>query len=305
MNSKQNTAQSFAVQFSALFSMYVVVIASISLVISVIDLLIFDPVDGPWQYERAVTSIRYSIALLVVSAPIHMIVALIQHRLRSPEDNVSYVTLTRWLVYLSFVVAGGVAAFQLVSVVLAFLEGALTARVILKALTIVVFVAAAVAYYYLDLQQYWGRNPARHRIAVGIYLLVVLVVIVLGAMTIQSPGEVRERALDGQQIQDMQEIRWRMDDHVRTEQVLPETVTDLYRRVEDAPRAPEGRPDYRYEILDADELEYQLCATFVHDSSHDTRDQPWPSALRDDRHIVDWSYEAGEWCFELSAYQEK
>ena len=305
MISVQNTARSFAIQFSALFSMYVVVIASISLVISVINLWIFDPVDGPWQYERAVSSIRYSIALLVVFVPIHIVVGYIQHRLRRTEDNTLYVTLTRWLVYLSFVVAGGVAAFQLVSVVLAFLEGELTIRVILKALTILVFVAAAVGYYYMDLQQYWKHNPEWHRIAAVSYLFLVVVVIALGVMTIQSPGEARERALDNQQLQHIQELRWRIDDFVRAEQVLPTTLADLYRQVDGVPRSPDERPDYRYKIVEDDELAYELCATFAHDSVRDRRNEVWPSALRDERRVVDWSYESGEWCFELLAYQDK
>lgn len=303
MDKNESTAPVFVIQFASLFTLYVVLISSITLLLNIVDIWLVDPIDGPFRYEFASSSIRYGVATLLVFGPLHFSVTYILHKGRTNQAVRFYLTVTRWLVYLSFLLAGGVIAFQLVSVLLSALEGELTVRVLIKGLIIISLVSVAAGYHYLDLRQYWDRQRAKHQLAAIVYGLLLLGIVALGIFSVQTPSEMRERSLDMRQVQDLQEIRWRVVDYVLTEDELPQSIAKLYQRSQDVPIPPNDRPAYIYEIVDAETLRYSLCAWFAYASAKETLPYAPPPSHRGQSR-EDWAFDAGEHCFELIAHTE-
>jgi type II secretory pathway pseudopilin PulG len=184
---------------------------------------------------------------------------------------------------------------------LSFLEGDITTRFILKALAVLVVIGSAFAYYLLDAGGYWIK---RERLSLA-YGGAVVVLIVAGLVAslgfIDSPSEVRATRIDQNQITDLQNIQWRIQDYIALNNRVPEALAD----VSDGstlPTAPSERTAYRYEKTESG---FQLCATFSRDSLPQDNSFSMPfdkTALI--RNPDNWSYTAGESCFERTVNLE-
>ena len=288
----------FSLYLGIVVSLYVTVIAAISTLFGTYTIWFVDEVDSYWMYDSAVSSVRYGIAMLLVFAPVYFGLMYYAQKQRSKTEESSYAAPARWLIYISFVVVGGAIAFQLVNLILSFLEGELSIRFLAKTVTLLTLTLAPALYHWLDLGDYWQLQNRQHKMIAFVYGLVAVFIVSFGVFTIETPTEARERSLDQRQVQDLQELTWRIDDYVRAYEELPQVLSDVYQRPIDVPTAPGDRAAYRYTIVDQEALTYELCATFVHASDR-LHEQPIYRAGRADT-IVDWNYDAGEWCFELA-----
>jgi hypothetical protein len=296
-----NTARNFALQLGSLIALYATLSALIMVVFGVITLLYPNSLSMPWEYESAQQSIRLGIALLVVFFPTYIVVTRYVNTIRRKETG-AYMTLTKWLVYLSLLVGGAVLLGDFVSVILAYLNGEITVRFILKALALVVIIGSAFYYYLQDAKGYWITHEKESKRYALFVACVVLAVLVLGFSQSDTPQEVRERKADDQQTMDLQDMQWRIEDHYRVTNALPADIQMLYVGIT-APTAPEGRSPYTYKILDADT--YELCATFAFTSTRD-------GISTETRAMIDpvknpynnWDHTAGETCFERTVAKE-
>jgi hypothetical protein len=202
------------------------------------------------------------------------------------------------LVYLSLLVGGGILLGDLVAVILTYLNGEITLRFILKALTLLVVIGAAFYYYIQDARGYWNSHEKHSQMyALGGGALVI-VVLVLGFLNSDTPKEVREMRLDQQQVDMLNEIQWRIDDHFQVNKALPENIEVLYVGIE-APSAPEGREAYVYTTIDEDT--YELCATFAYPSQRSGTDVAYPARSEAEaikNRANNWDHGVGETCFE-------
>lgn len=132
--------------------------------------------------------------------------------------------------------------------------------------------------------------------AVGATLIAVAA-LTLGFMHSASPSEVREVRLDEQQVYDLQDMQWRIEDHYRVTGSLPANTDMLYVGIE-APEAPEDRPEYGYSTLT--ETTYELCATFALSSNGENVQD---TSMRNPYN--NWDHGAGETCFEREVIEEK
>jgi len=150
----ENTAKNFALQVGSLITLYVSIGALISLVFSIITVLYPDSAQYAWEYGSATATIRTTIAILVVFFPTYIILTRMVNTIRRTEVG-TYLKLTKWLVYISLLIGGGVLLGDLVMVLTGFLNGELTIRFVLKALTVLVVVGSAFVYYLADVKGYW------------------------------------------------------------------------------------------------------------------------------------------------------
>jgi len=118
----------------------------------------------------------------------------------------------------------------------------------------------------------------------------VLTGIIYGYLNIETPAVVREMRLDDQQVTDLQDMQWRIEEYARNNEILPESLAALY--ISNAEAAPEGRAAYRYSVTN--EMEYKLCATFASSSEENNSDF---MGYGFDKNFS-WEHGAGEWCFE-------
>jgi hypothetical protein len=292
----ENTAKNFALQLGSLVSLYISIGSLIALLLSTITVLYPDQASYMWEQESASSGIRTAIAFLVVFFPAYIVLTRTVNKVRRTESGV-YLTLTKWLIYLSLLVGGAVVLGDLVAIIMSFLNGELTVRFALKALAILTVVGIAFSYYLADARGYWQaheRDSINYGVVVSFF---VIATIVFGFMHTQSPAEVREINLDGNQISDLQTIQWQVQSYAALNQKLPTTLEEAFGQI-DIPAAADGRDAYTYSVKDA--KAFAICGTFAFDSS--MYSQEYATGMYTEPFTIknpdDWNYKAGPWCFE-------
>lgn len=295
---ENNTAKHFVLQLGSVITLYLSISFLIVLLFSIINLVVPDAIDNYWQIESSSSSVRLGIAMLIVFFPTYLILTRQVNELRRSEDSSTYHGITKWLMYLSLLIGGGVILGDLVAVILAFLEGELTMRFLLKAGVLFLVVGGAFYYYLQDARGYWlSREKASKGYALGM-TLVVLVSLIAGFFFSETPGQVREMRLDEEQITDLRDIQWQIESFlaVGSTSTLPTTLEEVYKEFP-VPTAPEGREAYSYEVTDTG---FSLCATFSANSNLNSEmmySRPTdPGALI--KNSENWNYKQGRYCFE-------
>lgn len=295
---ESTTAKNFALQLGSLVALYVSVTTLVVMLFSIINLQFPDAADAAYQYESAQGSIRFAIAMLIVFVPTYLVLTRIVNRSRRTAKG-AYLALTKWLIYLSLLVGGFVLLGDFVSVVYTFLNGEITTRFILKALTILLVVGSAFYYYLHDAKGYWNTHEKQSmQIGMGV-AVIVIAAITYGYYSIDAPSVVRDISIDQNQVYDLQDMQWRVEAYYAKNETLPQTIADVYPAGIDMPAAPAERTSYNYKVTGAET--YELCATFA---------EPTPESERLAKPIYDdptmyqnqnWEHGIGETCFERVA----
>lgn len=287
---EHNTPKNFALQLGALATLYISLGAFIALTFSLISIIFPDEAESYWRYESATSTIRFSIAMLVVFFPAYISLTRKVNQIRRAESGV-YLGLTRWLIYLSLLVGGGILLGDAVAVIFGFLEGELTIRFFLKALVLALITGLAFYYYLKDAKGYWQTHEKQSKTYGALVAIIVAAAIMLGAYHIESPQVIREVKIDQNQIGDLQDMQWRIEDYYRSQKLLPENLEILFPATK-IPTAPEDRTAYTY-FVDG-EKSYKLCAYFKHASDRFSENHSRPHFEQN----YNWEYSAGDWCFE-------
>lgn len=277
-------------QLGSLAALYVSITSLLVLLFGVINVLLPDIAANYWEAESAREAIRISIATLIVFFPAYLVLTRISNEQRRKESGGKYTAITRWLVYLSLLVAGAVMLTDLVVLIMYFLEGEITKRFLFKVFALLLVVGSAFHYYILDIRGYFiKRKDVSVYFAMGA-VAVVVASLLYGFANIETPAVVREMRIDENQVTDLQDMQRKVESFFNTNQALPEDLESAYGRLP-LPTAPEGVPAYRY--IPKDEVSYELCATFTHPSASASEKYNMP--------IVDanynWEHSSGEWCF--------
>lgn len=296
---KTNTPKNFVIQLGSLITLYVSLTALLILVFGIINLKFPDELEYYGTAENVRESMRMAIAMLIVFFPTFLVLTRLSNQNRRREDAGEYTVLAKWLVYLSLLIGTGVVLGDLVTVIIYFLNGEITTRFILKALAIAVVVGGALTYYILDTRGYFKKREQQSiQFGIGAGILVVIA-LVYGFMNIETPTEVREMKLDDQQVSDLQDMQWRVEEYYRVEKALPGDISVLYEGAI-PPQAPSDRAPYQYNIID--ETSYELCANFVHDSQTAGNYRSIASPLTKDNY--NWDHGTGSKCFKRVVVEE-
>ena len=300
MQNTTNTARNFVVQLGSLITLYTSLSAVLIVIFGTISLMYPDALNGTWEYQSAQQSVRIGIAMLVVFFPAYIILTRFVNTIKRDEKT-TQLTLTKWLIYLSLLIGSLILLGDLVTLVLTYLNGEITLRFILKASAVLIVIGGALYYYLCDAKGYWVTHESQSKIYAGVTTLLVGVVLVLGFTHSDTPKEVREKAADDIQTQNIQDIQWRIEDHYRINKSLPVDIAVLYVGIP-VPSAPEGREAYSYQRLDEDT--YKLCATYLYPSQITKGvDVAEPASTKPDtltNPYNNWDHGTGETCFERS-----
>jgi hypothetical protein len=291
-----NTAKNFALQLGSLIALYASLSSLLVVTFGVINIIYPDVAAGYWEYDSTQSSIRFGIAMLLVFFPTYLFLTRLVNEIRRKETG-AYLALTKWVVYLSILVGSLVLLGDFVTVILAYLNGEITIRFILKALAVAVAVVSAVYYYYQDAKGHWNTHEGTSKLfALGATAVVVLVLI-LGFSNSDTPTKVREMKIDNQQVSDLSDMQYRIEDHYRINNALPKDVATVYVGVP-APKAAEGKASYEYKVVDTDT--YELCATFAYPSQNTGAGMSQPSPAFDElkNPYNNWDHGASKTCFE-------
>lgn len=236
------------------------------------------------------STIRIAISSLVVVFPLYVWLTRILHQDIRMEPIKKELWVRRWLIFLTLFVAGGTIAIDLISLIYTFLDGELTARFTLKALTILIVLGGGFWYYLKELHGIWEAKESLSKMIGGAVALVVLVAIVGGFFIIGSPNTQRLYKLDEQKTSDLQTIQWQIVSYWQQKETLPDTLDLLEDPLKGYanPVDPQTGESYVYTMTGP--LSFDLCATFNLASRVDQPQYTYPAN-------ESWQHEEGEVCF--------
>jgi hypothetical protein len=133
------------------------------------------------------------------------------------------------------------------------------------------------------------------KIFAGVVVVSVVATVAYGIFLAGAPSLERQRKLDDQRLQHLQQINSAVNQYYSEKKVLPENLSFLLNR----PTAyfesvvdPETQAPYEYYLQDAVDGTYTLCAVFAAATSDNPDERMMYRA---------WAHPAGKYCFSLSA----
>ena len=263
-----------------------------------IDLALPDPAGVPPEVVREL--LRFSVSALVVASPVFAYVTRVVGRAVEAQPSARASRIRLQLTYLTLFVASCVLVGAVTALVYSFLGGELTARFVLKALTVTAIAGSAFGYYFRDLREAERdpRSPGAPRRRDPLPALgaaAVAVAVVAGLLALGSPAGQRRERLDARRAQDLRVISQAIDRYEATHERLPATLDELQRGsdIQVAIGDPVTREPYAYETGDG--AAYELCAIFA----LATAERP----LRDGQPFS--RHDAGRHCFQLRAERDR
>lgn len=227
------------------------------------------------------STLLYAIAGLVVAFPAYG--ASVYYWFKRFRENTERAEskLTKWITYLVVLIASVTIIGDLIFAVFYALQGELTARFFLKALTILVIAGAIIGFYYLERRKVqYGQDIPRKVFQLFGYVMsaVVVVGIVLGFVMSGSPKTERAKGLDIQRATDLSDLAGCINNFTQERKRLPKDLAELQSSTNYqycALRAdPETAVAYEYAIITpaknvsgVSEGVYELCATFSLEST--------------------------------------
>lgn len=289
---ENNTAKHFVLQLGSLITLYLSLTFLILLLFSLVNLKF--PDDISYYYTGEQSTLRLSIAMLIVFFPTYILLTRKTNELRRAEVNSTYSGLTKWLLYFSILIGGGVLLGDLVAVINAFLNGEISTRFLAKAGLLFVIIGASLYYYIEDVRGRWLKEEKNSIFYGGAVSLFVLISLVLGFLNAGTPAEVREKELDQRQITDLSEIQQRVAGLLELSSTTPKSLEVAYEGFP-VPEAPENREAYSYEVT---EKGFKLCATFAYDVDQNTSFPAYYDKSMTIPNGGNWNYKAGRYCFD-------
>lgn len=291
------TPKDFFLWLGAMAALYMSAVSLILLLHNIIDysfpselVRYGDPYSG---------AIRFAIASLVVMFPLYVWLTRMLHQDIRKNPFKKLLWVRRWLIFITLFVAGATMAIDLIAVINTYLNGEVTVRFLLKALTILVVIGAGFWYYVHELRDTWEKKESLSKAIGAVVALIVTVSIVGSFAIIGSPTAERLYKLDEAKVNDLSLIQSQVLRYWQTTEMLPESLAELSDPLSGVsiPHDPQTDEQYTYRVLG--DLTFELCATFNKESRESRVQRPAYDSEEN------WKHGEGETCFERTIDPER
>lgn len=143
----------YAILFTALAFAAVYLI---NLVNAILDIKLRDPGDHQYFQRYAISRLRWSIAILLVSMPVYIWMTYYTSRRIEKDETYRRSLVRKWLTYVALFVAAGAFFGDATYVIYELLKGETTLRFLLKAATVAIVSIAVIAFYLRDVEDLKG-----------------------------------------------------------------------------------------------------------------------------------------------------
>lgn len=252
---------------------------------------------GLYQGRFSMEALKFAISAIIIAAPIYyvtmrQIVSSIQKGNLAKDS-----AIRRWLTYFILFVSSVVSIVWLIMTVNTFLNGDLTIKFMLKALTAIGISAIIFSFYLLDIRREEIPKPDNlTRYFFYGSLTLVLAAFITSLFIVDSPAETRNKRYDNQVVSELSQISYEIDNYYQKNEALPASLEALVESSQYFNRAQieesENDEVYGYEITG--DKTYNLCATFK-SSNLDGDEEEYYYGYEN----RDWQHEAGDKCFDL------
>lgn len=287
---KKNTPRDVFLHLLATITLYWSAISFITILWQFINR--FLPDTDRTYYQDYLGPMRFAVASLIIVFPVYILVSWYLNKNYLRNSEIREMKLRKWLIYFTLFVAALVIIGDLVRVILVFLEGDMTSRFILKALS-VIFVAGAIFSYYLD-DVKRDKPSSNLKYFVWSICAIVGISVVSAFFIIGSPKETRLKQNDEMIVNNLQNIQYQIVNYWQKKEQLPKQLSDLDDPISGfiVPIEPKGA-NYEYIIKDEANLEFELCAVFNKEGKSSFESYPIKPG-----YSQNWDHASGRVCFE-------
>ena len=213
------------------------------------------------------SAIHYSIAALIIGFPLYLWAEIFWFKrfFGKPKKNES--RLSKWLTYIILLIAAGTIIGDLITVIFNFLQGELSPRFFLKALTVLVIAGFVFGFYFLERKKIQYKKEVSFvyfKVIVGLAILVVATGIVLGFFAGGTPSQARLQRFDLETTNNLSQIGNAVNIFASSQNNLPNSLSELknnptytsyFYNITD-----EKMKEYEYRIVN--NTQYELCGIF-------------------------------------------
>ncbi|RLC38639.1 hypothetical protein DRH27_01780 [Candidatus Falkowbacteria bacterium] len=246
-------------------------------------------------------AMKFAISALVISAPIFFFTMwqICKSLFSGVLEKDSGVR--RWLTYFILLVSSVVMIGWLIATLNGFLNGELSTKFLLKAITAIGIAAAIFTFYFYDIKRDEVKEKKDKVVNIYFYASLVIVVAVFAAslFTVESPTETRSRKFDNMILDNFSQIDSAINEYYRGNEKLPENLEILkeeYSYIDEKDtKDPVSGEQYGYNKLEDDK--YELCAIFRTSNKNDN--------TADYNYKEQWPHDAGEQCLSKRVWEKE
>ncbi|MFH0892074.1 MAG: DUF5671 domain-containing protein [Candidatus Falkowbacteria bacterium] len=248
-------------------------------------------------------ALKFAISALIISAPVFFAASRgIYRSLFSGALNRES-GIRKWLTYFILFIASVVMIGWLIFTINNFLNGELTLKFLLKAVTAIGIAVSVFTFYYYDIRRAEVVDKKDRVISVYFYgtLAIIIAAFVSALFVVESPTVTRNRKLDNAILESFSQIDQAISEYYRENSRLPENLSTLreeypYITDEDIRDKETGA----FELNITGDRAYELCAVFRTSNTDESGSYEW--------YRERWPHEAGRQCLKqkvLSLEEEK
>ena len=243
-------------------------------------------------------SLRWSVAILLTIFPTHVIAQWLLQKEYSKEPAKRERRLHKWLLYLTLFLAAAAIVGDLATLIYNFLGGELSARFILKVLSVALVAGGILSYYILDLRRE-GVKLSSASIWLVRVIIVFVAVAVIGAFFVAgSPFRQRDVKIDEQRINHLQTIQNEIVyNYWQNKRELPPSLGALRNDITGFAPPVDPETSSPYEYLKTGDLSFELCGVFTTSNLNDPKARFVPEAFPYGKSPENWQHASGRVCF--------
>ncbi len=301
MAPKRNLPRDVFLHIFAMVALYWVCISFITLCWQYVNYFFPDVLAARYGGQSFAGAIRFAVASLIIMFPLYIFVSWYLNKVYKRESAVRESKIRKWLIYLTLFVAALLIVGDLVSVIYNFLGGEITLKFILKAFSVLVVAGVVFSYYLDDVRK--TVPSATAKIYAWAVSAVILIAVVGAFFIVGSPANARLAQFDQQRASDLQGIQYQIVNYWQRKGGLPKTLADLNDPISSymIPSDPETNQPYEYNVKNAANLRFELCAVFSLEGVNNNRNiqsKPVPAIYPGDEFSQNWQHPQGRGCFE-------
>ena len=239
------------------------------------------------------SQLKFAISALVISAPIfYFTIREIYKNLFTGALNKDS-GIRKWLTYLILLVSSVVMIGWMIGTLNSFLDGELTTKFLLKAITAIGIAAAIFSFYFYDIkrEEIVGKKDKIISLYFYLSLLVIIAAFVGALFVVESPSATRNRKMDEKIIRNFNQIDSAINNYYNENEKLPismEVLQEEFNYINDKDLIdPISKEKYEYNVIE--NRKYELCTVFRTSNSGEEASKGY---YFDER----WLHDAGKQC---------
>ncbi|MFH1281807.1 MAG: DUF5671 domain-containing protein [Candidatus Omnitrophota bacterium] len=287
MDTNNNAAKYAFFYMLSLVALIFMALSTGMIIFQIINKNIVDVINNVNGYSSS--ALKFAISALIVSAPIFFITMrqIYKSLLSGALDKDS--GIRKWLSYFVLLVSSIVMIGWLISTVNSLLDGELTSRFVLKAITAIFIAAVIFTFYLYDIKRDEVAGKKDKVIQIYFYgaLIIVVAAFIASLFYVESPKQTRDRKLDNAILNKFEQISSGMLTYYQDNEKLPSSLDELVAEftyiTEKDIINQSTKEKFGYKIIAEDR--YELCANFRlsntedEDNKYDYQAELWPHDL--------------------------